>query len=228
MYNPNMGMGQYPQRMAPQSHMMTQEQHAQMMHHQQMLAQPQHMMAQNQYQRPPMVPPNQQTPPQETQKPKKPIFDRVKALIPPPLPFEILDKTGDMSITELCIQGREIVNELSIRFMNVITSLKMDRKNAVVDIEATLVYIRFLFKKLLEIRIRIDRSRINKPRVTEEQFLDYITEPGEVASDPEVIERRNQVSAMADKNRIALVSKSNKIKKIEYLAAVLDPQFQNI
>ncbi|CAD5216578.1 unnamed protein product [Bursaphelenchus xylophilus] len=238
MYNQGMPMGQYSQQrmmQQQQQHMMMGEhQQPNMLQQQQMMAQQQQqqMMSQGQYQRHQMVHPsfgpqihqNLELPLQL----KKPIFERVKNLLPPTLSFELLDKTDEMSIIQLCMQGREIVTELSIRFMNVLTTLRMgDRRNHLTDIEAMLTYIRFLFKKLLEIRIRIDRARVNEPEVSDESFFKYITEKDGPPAD-EASERKEKALKTFETNRIAIVNKGNAIKKLEWVFAVIDPQYQDM
>jgi hypothetical protein len=105
-----------------------------------------------------------QNPQYEHQDPKKrTIEERMHGIIPTPISFDLLNNLDKMSVIQLCEVGREIIQDISFRVMNVFSYFKTEvhRRNiAVHDIEAILCYSKILFRKLQEVRIRIDQARM--------------------------------------------------------------------
>lgn len=157
---------------------------------------------------------------------KHPIQDRIRHIMPPPMSIDTLNNLGDLTVVQLCQTGREIVQDISVRAMNVLSFFKLGvnrRTNPAFDIEAILAYSKFLFQKLQEIRIRLDKIRMeqkSKP-IKEDAFFEQIT-------NPEPVDEENQSSTKQalleqfEENRAKIIETSNKIKKLEWYAATVD------
>lgn len=156
--------------------------------------------------------------------PKKPIMERIKGLVPAPTH---LDNSGldEMNVIQLCNVGREVTNEISIRFLNLFSCLRMpaDRKTApATDVEAIVTYIRHLTIKLVELRARIDRQRLNDKKWTDDDFFDYLTTEDD--ENAKQLTEKKAVMERVEENRVDIINKSNQIKKLEWLTAVMDPR----
>lgn len=158
---------------------------------------------------------------------KRSIQERIQSLLPPPIPCDQLNRIDTMSVPQLCQFGREIVHEISIRAMNVLSFFKLEpsrRSNPAVDIEAILTYSKQLFIRLQVIRIRVDKARAGyRSENLSETFYDEIT-------NPEPVEQLGQSSTKQaleeqfETNRAKIIEASNKIKKLEWYSSIVDPR----
>jgi hypothetical protein len=112
--------------------------------------------------------------------------------------------------------------------MNVLSFFKMgaaNRRNGpAFDIEAILAYSKFLFQKLQEIRIRVDKARMEHKceSMSEDAFFDAITNPEPV--EDEESSTKHALTEQLEGNRTKIVEMSNKIKKLEWFSATIDPR----
>jgi hypothetical protein len=97
------------------------------------------------------------------------------------------------------------------------------RNNPALDIEAILVYSKYLFQKLEEIRIRVDKARKSckcKP-IKEEDFFSQITNPEPVEEETQSSTKHALIEQL-EGNRTKIIEMSNKIKKLEWYSSVID------
>ncbi|KAI6194380.1 Replication factor C subunit 5 [Aphelenchoides besseyi] len=215
--------GGIPQHQQTQRPFVQQPIHQQPMHqqpiHQQMPAGPQ----------PQYVPQNQQQ--NERRDPTRPtIQERIQNLHPPPISIELLSNVQNMSVLQLCQIGRDITQEVSIRLLNILSvfrvGIEQRRGLPQLDSEAILVYAKFLFRKLEEVRIRIDkmRAQLATPVLDEDTFFKEITNMDPVDSGPNSSTTYNALVEQFETNRSKIIDMNNKIKKLEWLLTTSNPQ----
>uniref|UniRef100_A0A915D8S7 Uncharacterized protein n=1 Tax=Ditylenchus dipsaci TaxID=166011 RepID=A0A915D8S7_9BILA len=88
---------------------------------------------------------------------------KLQNIHPSILPREMLQNLDRLTVEALCALGREIIQDLLIRAMNLFSVMKLSvsntNRNAPIDVESIMTYCQNLFSKLAEIRIRIDLKR---------------------------------------------------------------------
>lgn len=81
---------------------------------------------------------------------------RFQSIIPSILPWEMLDNFERSSIDGLCAIGREVVNDLSTRALNLVSIIrlnatKVNSNTSHISVETILLYCDVLFEKLIEV-----------------------------------------------------------------------------
>ena len=159
--------------------------------------------------------------------------DRIQSLIPPP-PFSLdtLNKVERMPMLQLCQIGRDITQEISLRLINILTTIRVQNERRILpqqDIKLILAYTKFLFRKLEEIRVRIDIIRAQKatPELTADRFYDDITstQPAQqtAAAGQSTL---NALVEQFESNKVRIAELSNKVKRLEWYATAVDPSLQ--
>lgn len=165
---------------------------------------------------------------------KRSVQERIQNLVPAPMAFATLNKLDTMSVLQMCQLGREIVQDISVRVMNVLTFFRTDVSrrnnpaliNPALDIEAILTYTKFLFRKLQEIRIRVDKARAqykDQP-LGEDAFFDEITNPEPLQEDATFSAAKQALMEQFESNRAKIIDLNNRTKKLEWFAATNDPR----
>lgn len=159
---------------------------------------------------------------------KRTMQERIQSILPPPISQEQLYRTETMTVPQLCQFGREIVQEISIRAMNVLSFFKLEpsrRSNPAIDLKAILAYSKQLFIKLQEIRVRVDRARANRQiaAMTEDIFFNEVTNPEPIDQSGESSTKKALVEQF-ETNRARIVDMNSRIKKLEWYAASIDPR----
>lgn len=161
-------------------------------------------------------------PPQRPPPVKDSLEQRFQRLIPAALPMEMFTANiQEFSVTSLCTMGREIVSDLSIRTVSLVSIMRAeDRRKQITDVETVLAYCKMLFRRLVQIRIHIDKLTAEQKRMTDDELLAALTDPTE----PALPQRKAEVMERFERNRMKIVQASNELKRLDWIAQVSDPR----
>ncbi|MFH4978041.1 hypothetical protein AB6A40_004750 [Gnathostoma spinigerum] len=148
----------------------------------------------------------------------------IKPLNPPPYAPDILNNLDKYSVAVLAIIGRELVQELLFRTYTLMTVLSkaVDRRHqqqGVADAEQLLEYCQLLLSKIVEIRLRIEKS--GRPKeIDVDDFIKMMADPSPPFKSPQQIEKEKTF----EEKRRKLVRLSSALKRFDWMCNASDPR----
>ncbi|KAE9552288.1 hypothetical protein FO519_004505 [Halicephalobus sp. NKZ332] len=151
--------------------------------------------------------------------------EKIMGLNPKPMfHMDILDNLHVKSVGYLCSLGKDIIQELILRAvqLNGIFKVTTERWNSTNhnDVDILFTYCRYLLGKLWEIRVYVDRKMVGKTKLGADEFVELMSADG----NPEIPENVLELRSRFEGNQKQLFEISSNLKKIEWLGENTDPR----